>query len=283
MNNRIVCFGGSGYLGTHLIGRLIEMGKTNIVAVARNEAGLVSLKETFPTVEIQVGDIASRWVVKKAMKDADEVYLLAAMKHVTIADKDVMSCIATNIHGCQNVIMESLNVKPKILMFTSTDKASQPSGVYGCSKKIGERLMAEAENINPLTNYRTVRYGNVWASNGSIATKWKPKMQKGEEVIITDPEASRFFFPVEEAVDLIFQCIEKAKDSTPYIPIMKSAKMGVVLDACMQVYGNSPVKIIGLQPGENKVETMDGITFSDQVQQFNKQEFIDKFLLNGKD
>lgn len=278
MSKRILVAGGSGYLGTALIGRLVGQGETNIVALGRNEAALVNLKEKYPCVEIQVGDIANRWAVKKAMKGADEVMLLAALKHVGIAENDVMSCVATNVHGCQNVIMESLDVKPKLLMFTSTDKASQPSGVYGCSKKIGERLMSEAERINPETKYRTVRYGNVWASNGSIATKWKPKMERGEEVIITDPEASRFFFPVDEAVDLIFQCIEKANDSTPYIPVMKSAKMGVVLDACMEVYGKSPVKIIGLQPGENKVETMDGITFSDQVEQFSKSEFIEKFL-----
>jgi FlaA1/EpsC-like NDP-sugar epimerase len=103
-------------------------------------------------------------------------------------------------------------------------------------------------------------------------------MEKGEEVIITDPEASRFFWTVKEAVDLIFECLDKATDSKPFIPKMKAVKMGVVLDACMEVYGKSPVKIIGLQPGENFVETTDGITFSNEVKQFTKEEFIEKFL-----
>lgn len=270
--------GGSGFLGTALIGRLIEQGNTNIVAVGRNESALVLLREKYPCVEIQIGDIANKWTVKKAMKDADEIFLLSAVKHVSIADRDVMSCISTNIIGCMNVIMESLNTKPKVLMFVSTDKSSQPNGVYGCTKKIGERLMAEAERINPKTKYRTVKYGNVWASAGSIATKWKPKMEKGEEVTLTDPHASRFFFTVNEAVDLIFECLEKAKDSTPYTTKMKAVRMGIVLDACMEVWGKSPVKIIGLQSGENKVETIDGITFSNEVEQFSKSEFIEKFL-----
>lgn len=202
--NRIVIFGASGFLGAALISRLIEMGKTNIVAVARNEGNLVKLKEKFPCVEIIVGDIANKWIVKKAMKNADEVYHLAAMKHVTLSDIDVMSCSSTNVLGCMNIVEESLTIKPKIFVFISTDKAGQPSGVYGCSKKIGERLIAEAERINSDTKYRICRYGNVWGSTGSISTKWKPKMIKGEEVIITDPEATRFFWTVEEAVDLIF-------------------------------------------------------------------------------
>lgn len=276
--NKIVVYGGSGFLGTALIGRLISQSKTNIVAVARNEGQLVSLKEKYPSVEIMVGDIADKWIVKKAMRGADEVYHLAAMKHVGIADIDVMSCASTNVLGTMNIVEESLNVKPDIFVFISTDKAGQPSGVYGCTKKIGERLIAEAERINLYTKYRICRYGNVWGSTGSIITKWKPKMMRGEEIIITDPKASRFFWTVEEAVDLIFECVDKGKDSTPYIPIMKAVSMQTVLEACMETYGISPVKTIGLQPGENLVETTDGVTFSDKVEQFSKQEFKDKFL-----
>jgi len=282
-SKRIVIFGASGYLGTHLVSRLIENGKTNIVAVARNEAGLVALNEKFSCLKIIVGDISDPWVVKKAMRGAREVFLLSALKHVGLAEVEVKSCITTNIIGAMNVIDESLITKPKVLMFISTDKASQPMGVYGCSKKIGEKLIKEAEEINKVTKYRIVRYGNVWNSAGSLITKWRPKMLKGEEIILTEPEASRFFWTVEEAVDLIFECIEKAKDSTPYIPKMKAIKMSVVLDACLEVYNsNSPVKIIGLQPGENMVETTDGITFSDKCEQFTKEEFIKKFLYEDK-
>lgn len=278
MNNRIVVFGGSGYLGTALIARLIEKGKTNITAMARNEGALVALKEKFPCVRIIVGDIADRWSVKKAMVGADEVYLLSALKHVGLADIEVKACITTNIVGTTNVVEESLRIKPRVFLFVSTDKAGQPTGVYGCSKKIGERLIAEAEAMNPDTKYRIVRYGNVWGSTGSIITKWRPKMERGEEILLTDPDASRFFWSVTEAVDLIFECVERGLNAVPYIPKMKAVKMGVVLEACMEVYGKCPVKEIGLQPGENKIETTDGVTFSDQVEQFTKDEFKEKFL-----
>lgn len=283
MKNKTVIFGASGYLGVHLVERLIIRGENNIVAVARNESGLVALKEKFPSIEIIVGDIADKWIVKQAMMGARHCYILSALKHVGLAEKNVRSCVNTNVIGAMNIIEESLLTKPFQVIFISTDKASQPTGVYGCTKKIGEQLMAEAERINPYTTYRTCRYGNVWGSNGSLITKWKPKMKRGEEIILTDPEASRFFFTVTDAVNLIFECIENATDAKPYIAKMKAIKMGVVLEACQEVYGKCPVKVIGLQPGENLVETTDGITFSDTCEQYSKKEFIDKFLINGKD
>ena len=275
---KTVVFGGSGFLGQALIERIITHGRPHILAVARNEGALVALKEKFPSISIMVGDIADTWTVKKAMEGADEVYLLSAMKHVGIAEKDVNACIRTNVLGTMNVIQESLKTKPDFLMFISSDKAAQATGIYGMSKKMGEKLMIEAETINAFTEYRTIRYGNVWGSTGSIITKWKPKLEKGEEVILTDPMASRFFWEVSEAVDLIFECLNEAQDAAPYIPKMKAVTMGTVLEACMDVYGKSPVKIIGLQPGENKVETTDGVIFSDQCEQFSKEEFIEKFL-----
>jgi UDP-N-acetylglucosamine 4,6-dehydratase len=280
---KIVVFGGSGSLGSVLVERLLKRNPVEVLVVGRNEGKLVSLKEKFPSISIMVGDIADPWVVKKAMTDASEVYLAAALKHVGIAERDTKSCVSSNVIGALNVIQESLVQKPFVLVFISTDKAAQPNGVYGCSKRLGESLMEEAERINPDTTYRVVRYGNVWGSEGSIGTKWKPKMENGQEVILTDPEATRFFWTMNEAVDLIFESIKFGTSAKPFIPKMRSIKMGAVLQACLEVWtkngSKSPVKVIGLQPGENKHETTDGITFSNECEQFGVEEFKHKFLL----
>lgn len=274
---KITIFGGSGFMGQALIESLYK--DHTILAVARNEGNLISLKEKFPNIEIIPGDISDPWVVKKAMRGAEGVYLLSASKHVRLAETEVRMSVRTNIIGVMNVIEESFLTKPTFLLFVSTDKASQSAGVYGSQKKIGEKLIQEGERINPATKYRIVRFGNVWGSTGSIITKWRPKMEKGEEVILTEPSATRFFFTVEEAIGLIQECLDKAIDATPYIPKMKAIDMQTCLEACMKVYGNSSVKTIGLQPGENLAETMDGKVYSNQVEQFSKIEFINKFLI----
>ncbi len=274
---KYVIFGVTGFLGERLAEFLLKKG-LHVVGVARNEGKLVALKEQFPKLEIITGDIADRWIVKKAMKGAYGVFLLSGYKHVGLAEQDVFQCVHTNVTGVVNVLEESMETLPEFVVFTSTDKAAQISGVYGSTKKIGEKLFEEAEGMNPKTKYRVVRYGNVFGSTGSFITKWIPKMKNEEEIILTDPDATRFFWTREDAINLIFQCLSEAKDSKPFIPAMKAVSMGTVLDACMDVYGKTPARIIGLQPGENKHETMDGITFSNQVPQFTKEEFKEKFL-----
>jgi UDP-N-acetylglucosamine 4,6-dehydratase/5-epimerase len=267
--------GGSGFLGQALIERLLAMGRTNITSMSRNEGEAVALKQRFPQVSIFIGDIANPWDVKRAMRGAEEVFLLSAMKHVGLAEAQVQACINTNIVGTMNIINESLITKPKVLMFISSDKAAQSTGVYGCSKKIGERLMAEAEKVNPDTKYRVVRYGNVLFSTGSVLCKWKDKMQAGEEVIVTDVNATRFFWPISQAVDLIFESIDNAKDAAPFFTAMKAMAIGDLLDAMMEKYGRVPVKTIGLQPGENMHEIIaEGIPDSFHSPRYTKEEIL---------
>jgi len=272
---KTLVLGGSGFLGQALIERLISMGRTNIVSMARNEGDQVALKQRFPQVTIVIGDITNHWDVKRAMLCADEVYLLAAMKHVGLSEAQVQACVNTNIVGTMNVINESLNTLPKVLVFISSDKAAQPNGVYGCSKKMGERLMVEAEKSNPATKYRVVRYGNVIYSTGSVLCKWKDSMRAGKEITVTDENATRFFWPVSQAIDLIFGSIMNWENAAPAVTAMKSIRIGDLLECMMEKYGTVPVKTIGLQPGENMHEVIsEGIPDSFHSERFTKEEIL---------
>jgi UDP-N-acetylglucosamine 4,6-dehydratase/5-epimerase len=260
--------GGSGYLGEALIPKL--EGKIRVVA--RNEGKLVALKQKFPDIEIFTGDIADMWTVKRVMRGVDKVYHLAAMKSVDIAERQPFECIQTNINGTLNLLTESLNTKPELFLMISTDKAAQVTGVYGATKFLGERLMKEAEMANPFTRYRIVRYGNVLYSTGSVLCKWRDAMIKGDGVKITKPEMTRFFWTKDQAVDLIFDCIGNAEDATPYVPEMKSMRMGDLLEAMMKKYGKVKCEVIGNRGGENLHETIDGKVFSNEVEQFSIDE-----------
>ncbi len=269
----ILVTGATGTLGQELITRLYPQ---KVRAVARNEGNLIELKNKHSYVEILTGDIADEWTAKKAMEGVDEVYHLAAYKHVGMAEKDSFQCINSNIVGSLNILRESLITRPKFVLGISTDKAAQVSGVYGATKLLMESVFAEAERINSDTKYRIVRYGNVLYSTGSVLCRWREQMKKGEGITITDPNATRFFWTAEEAVDLIFDCLKKGKDSKPVVTKMKSMAMGDLLEAMMSKYGVVEVKAIGLQPGENKHETIDGKTYSDKVEQFTIEEITKK-------
>ena len=162
----------------------------------------------------------------------------------------------------------------------STDKAAQVKGVYGASKMLMERLFAQYEAMNPDTKYRLVRYGNVLYSTGSVLCKWKDLLEQGKQVTVTDLDATRFFWTRSEAVDLIFECMDKAKDSQPYCPEMKSMKIDDLFHAMAGKYAGIAFRkpnIIGLQPGENKHERLleDG-PFSNEVEQYTMDEIMER-------
>lgn len=268
---KILVTGGTGFLGELLVSKLED-----VRVVARNEGKLIALKEKYPHIEIMTGDIADPWVAKKAMLGVQGVYHLAAFKHVGLAESDVFQCVSSNVQGSWNILNESLQTKPEFVIGISTDKAAQVSGVYGATKLLMERLFEETERLNPETKYRIVRYGNVLYSTGSVLTKWREKIVKNEEITVTDTDATRFFWTREQALSLIDECLAKAPNAKPWVPEMKAMKIGELLRAMVLEYNLdydlTKIKVIGLQPGENMHETMDGKVFSNDVEMYTLEE-----------
>jgi UDP-N-acetylglucosamine 4,6-dehydratase/UDP-glucose 4-epimerase len=272
---KLLITGGAGYLGSALIKRLTEGGYADLRVVARNEGQLVKIKEKYPHIEVVTGDISDEFIAEKACQDVDGIFHLAAFKHIGLAEENVRTCVDSNVVGTINILKHSIWNHLDFIIGISTDKAAQVSGVYGATKMLMERLFQEYEKVVPDTEYRIVRYGNALYSTGSVLCKWKEKLEKGGELIITDPDSTRFYWTVDQAVDLIFECLEKAKDATPYCPEMKSIRTGDLLEAMVQKYSKEApvVDWIGLQKGENMHEklTEDGLD-SSQTKQYNLEE-----------
>ena len=271
--------GGSGFLGIPLCDRVLKLGG-RVRVIARDEGKLVELQQMYPEIEILTGDISDKFEVQQAMKGVDGIFHLAASKHVGIAEQQVRECVKSNTIGSMHILDESLETKPDFVLAISTDKAAQVAGVYGATKLLMERLFGQFERLNENTKYRLVRYGNVLYSTGSVLCKWKDLLKEGKEVIITEPKATRFFWTVDQAVDLIFDCMETAKTYEPHITKMKSMEMGDLLKAMANKYlpdgCKLKVKEIGLQPGENKHEiiTSEGLD-SSKSERFTVDEIME--------
>jgi UDP-N-acetylglucosamine 4,6-dehydratase/UDP-glucose 4-epimerase len=278
--HRYLVTGGTGFLGEKLVQNILE--KEGLVRViSRDEGKLISLKEKFPSIEIHTGDICDKFEVHQACKNINGIFHLAAFKHVGLAEKFSRECTKTNVIGTLNVLDESLENDFEFVIGISTDKAAQVKGVYGASKLLMESLFKQYELINSKTQYRVVRYGNVIYSTGSVLCKWKDLLSEGREVIVTDPEATRFFWTIDEAIKLIFDCLENAQDSSPYVPSMKSMSIKNLLEAMRIKYlpkdKELKVKVIGLQKGENMHEKI--LEFgpsSDEVETFSIDEILEK-------
>ena len=280
-NKLFLVTGGSGFLGVPLVKRLLA-DKANVRVISRDEGKLIELKQQCPQVEILNGDISDAFEVRQAMKDVDGVFHLAASKHVGLAEITVRETIKSNVNGSLNILDHTFAETAPNLEFIigiSTDKAAQVPGVYGASKLLMERLFSQFERLNSLVDYRIVRYGNVLYSTGSVLCKWKDLIKADKELIVTEPKATRFFWSVDQALDLIYDCLNNAEDSKPYVPSMKAMSIENLLEAMYQKYlpegCEKKIKVIGLQPGENLHEKIleDGLD-SSQVEQYSVEEII---------
>jgi len=277
--DNILIFGGSGFLGVELLKVLDADGYKNITILSRDEGKLIETKQDFPHINIITGDVSDRFEVHQAMRGQDCIFHLAAFKHVGLAQTFSRECIKTNVMGSFNILESSREFKPKFIITTSTDKAAKINGVYGATKYLVEELFTQYSKCNPETLYRVVRYGNVLYSTGSVLCKWKKLIVENRQITITDPEATRFFWTVEEAVNLIFECLEKASSSNPYCPAMRSMRMGDLLEAMILKYSDGkrpPIRTIGLQDGENKHERiLKGSPSSEEVDKFSVSEIME--------
>jgi len=274
-NKNILLTGGSGYLAKALIPRLI--GAEKITCVARNEGKLLEIKQQF-NVEILTGDISDRGFVERIMKGQNCIFHLAGFKHLPLAEQQSQECINTNVIGSKNILDASLYSEPDFIIGISSDKAYNPVSCYGMTKRLMEYLFAQYQRIKGTskTEYRIVRYGNVLGSTGSVIPVWHKQGQAKENIKLTG-NFTRFFFSVDDAVNTLFDCLNKSKDATPFIPNMKAISVHSLAEIFTEHYKVS-IDFIGNRGGEKiNEEIAEGIT-SDKVYQMSKTKIKEKLI-----
>jgi len=272
--------GGTGVVGESLCDRILQMGG-KVRIFSRSQAKLLKLKEQwdssvmYSNIEIIVGDVTSKRDVAGAFKDVKGVFHLAALAQA-MQSGGASDSIKTNVMGSINVLDESLLTPVEFLLGVSSDKAVQVSGPYGATKFLMERLFQEYQEKNKDIKYRVVRMGNVIYSVDSVLYKWKSLIERGEEVIVTEPKATRFFLTKNQSVDLMLNGL-KSNSSKPYCDIPKSTSIGNLLQAMANKYlpkgKKLKVKEIGLQPNENLHERIvDNGLMSNDMEQYTIEE-----------
>lgn len=228
--NRVCIFGGSGSFGTAMTKRLLDTTDYEIVIFDRDEKAQFQHKQKFMNDRIRyiIGDIRDYFAVYNALEDIDYVFLASAMKHIDKCESNPDECRKTNIDGCINVINASIDRKVKKLIFLSTDKATNPTTIYGCSKLFVE-MYAQCVN-NKDTDIIRTRYGNVFGSNGSVAWIFDKLSKEGNKLTITNPDMTRFFMSLDEAVDLVLYALDYGKNGDLWVYKNKSCTIKELAD-----------------------------------------------------
>lgn len=266
-NKKVLITGGTGTLGKALTYRLALMkgcSPREIVIFSRDEAKQLEffneLKKTeklYSKITFRIGDIRETCAIENAVRDVDIVFHLAALKQIPSCEYFPAEAISTNVNGAINVIkaVQSGNSKAKKVIAVSTDKACLPVSVMGMSKALQEKLFCAANMENLPTDFISVRYGNVLSSRGSAIPLFKSQISHGEVVTLTDPEMTRFFISIDEAIDAILYATKYGARGEIVVPNLPSIKMGHLVKALI---ANEPIKIktIKSRPGEKVHETL---------------------------
>ena len=226
---KIVIFGGSGSFGTAMTKRLLKANK--VVIFSRNEKLQFEHRQKVgkqSNVFYLIGDIRDYEAVYDALENTDYVVLASAMKHIDKCENNPNECKKTNIDGCINVINASIERNVKKIIFLSTDKATNPSTIYGCSKLFVEMYCQCVDNKN--TEIIRTRYGNVFGSNGSVAWVFDKLSREGNKLTITNPNMTRFFMSLDNAVDLVYKALKEGKHNDLWVYNNKSCTIKELAD-----------------------------------------------------
>ena len=177
------------------------------------------------------------------MKGVDIVINAAALKQVPSSEYFPEQALKTNCDGANNIIkaISELDLKIETVVCISTDKACKPVNVMGALQNPYKKEFFYLQIFwNQTTRYIAVRYGNVFASRGSVIPLFHEQINSGGPVTITVPEMTRFLLTLDQAVDTVCAAIKDAMPGEIFVP---RAPASSVINLAKALIGSEILKL----------------------------------------
>lgn len=267
---KVLVTGACGTVGRELVHQLLEeKSVSELIALDNNETELFFLEQQFheyTNTRFVLGDIRDPGKLERVMRGVDVVFHAAAYKHVILCERSPFEAVQTNILGVHNVIEAARASGVGRVVFTSSDKAANPTNVMGTSKLMGERLISAA-NVgcgDSKTIFTSTRFGNVLGSRGSVIPIFREQIKKGGPLTLTDAGMTRFIMGVGDAVRLVIDSAMLAYGGEVLVtkmPVIRISDLAeVMIEELAPEYGHDPaeirIEIIGSKPGEKLYEEL---------------------------
>jgi FlaA1/EpsC-like NDP-sugar epimerase len=286
---RVLITGAAGSIGSEIVRQVLKYDPEMVILSDQAESALhdmqLELEEKFPEacVKIFIGNIQNfrRMQVLFREYEPQIIFHAAAYKHVPMMENNPSEAVLTNIKGSKNIADLAVLYEAEKFVMISTDKAVRPTNVMGASKRIAELYIQSLNNIsydvfndlNPnyhventlgvsRTKFVTTRFGNVLDSNGSVIPRFRAQIEKGGPLTVTDPEITRYFMTIPEAVQLVLEAYTMGNGGEIFVFDMgKPVKIVTLASQMIKLAGLTPdkdIKIVytGLRPGEKLYEEL---------------------------
>jgi FlaA1/EpsC-like NDP-sugar epimerase len=263
-SERILITGAGGSIGSALAKRLTSAKIPNLFFLDRDESGLHALSLNLADIsaahsdKFLIADIRDRYSIKNSilMTKPTIVIHAAALKHLVMLERFPREGYLTNVLGTLNVAEICIELGVEQFINISTDKAANPVSILGKTKKLAE-LITEESYAQTILNQCSVRFGNVFASRGSVIETFIHQITHGIPVTVTDPNVRRFFMSQNEAANLVLAAAS-LKEGGTYIQNMGAEVKITDLVSRIADYLKLPysINLIGLQKGEKMQEEL---------------------------
>jgi len=266
---RVMVTGAGGSIGSELCATIARFSPSELIKLDRDENALHRLqlrlegRALLDADSLVVADIRDADAIDHVMDlyRPDVVFHAAALKHVTFLERFPDEAAKTNVIGTLNVLSAAVEAGVRRFINVSTDKAADPVNVLGLTKRIGEALTHGVCASTPTVGI-SVRFGNVLGSQGSVITTLRRQIIQGGPLTITDPEVSRYFMTIEEAVQLVVDA--GAFGQTGEIMVLDMGEPVRIVDLARELIAeiapgmDIPIEYTGLRPGEKLHEVLVG-------------------------
>jgi FlaA1/EpsC-like NDP-sugar epimerase len=262
---RVLVTGAGGSIGSELCRVLAALQPAQLLLLDRDESALHAVhlsiegQGLLDSDSILLADIRDERAIRRIFhsRRPQVVFHAAALKHLPLLERYPGEATQTNVRGTLTVLQAASEVAVERFVNISTDKAAAPISVLGYSKRIGERLTSAFAASSPGT-YVSVRFGNVLGSRGSVLTTFTAQAAAGGPLTVTDPEVTRYFMTVGEAVRLVVAAGGAGRSGEVLVLDMGEPVRIADVAARVAAQIGQPADIVytGLRPGEKLHETL---------------------------
>jgi FlaA1/EpsC-like NDP-sugar epimerase len=272
MQDKVVLVtGAGGSIGSELVRQIARVRPKLLVILDHAEDNLFGIdremveERHFTRVESVLADCKEGDRMLEVMQrfKPSVVFHAAAYKHVPLMEANPLEAIRNNAIATKVTADTAVASGCDRFVLISTDKAVNPRTVMGASKALAEWIVEAAGRRHPQTRFVTVRFGNVLASSGSVVPIFRSQIERGGPVTVTDPEMTRYFMTIPEAVQLVIRSgdLGGASGEVFVLEMGEPVKIVDLAHNMIRLAGYEPevdiaIEYVGARPGEKLHEEL---------------------------
>ncbi len=265
----VVVTGAGGSIGSELVRQISRLSPARLTLIDHAEDNLFEIDQWLREHDITnvvacVADVKDVDRMRKILAAAapSVIFHAAAYKHVPLMEANPFSALRNNALATRSLAELAADQGVERFVLVSTDKAVISETAMGASKALCEYVIEAEAQQHPGTRFIAVRFGNVLGSSGSVIPTFRRQILDGGPVTVTDPEMTRFFMTIPEAVQLIVQAGGVGQSGDVFVLDMGDpVRIWDLAHDMVRLMGREPgkdieISVIGRRPGEQLHERL---------------------------